>query len=386
MDYKKLIKIISIVLILTAIGVGGYYLWSWLNSNGGIAELISGGKAPTTEVIETGTEGEAETGTETGADVETQQPETVTQKLSILINSPVFEYWLGSQDNSLYFVNLNGQIIKINSDGTRRLVSSQSLNNLHKITPSTDGSLAIAEFNYPALPNLSIFSASSTSWQPLPSGTISAAFSPDSKKIVYTDQSSIRQLDWATQKTTEIQKMSQVGLELGWLKNNDVLLNTEPSVESRGYLYVFNITNKTINTLIDGEYGLDINWAKDGNLGIKLNSVEKNPRLSLVDGSAKLVANFTFLTVPEKCVIETSKIYCGVPKNIKSGIVLPDDYYKNKEYFIDDIYELDLPTGAITKLFDGSEVALDAKNLKVKDNALLFINRYDNKVYSLNLN
>jgi|GEM_PF-813783 len=385
MDYKRLIKIISIILILTAIGVGGYYLFIWLNSNGGVSGLISGGKTPTTEVIETGTGEVATTTTETGADLETQQPQTITQKLSVYINSPVFEYWLSTKDNSVYFANLDGQIIKINSDGTRRLVSSQPLNNLHEIKPSIDGSLAIAEFNYPALPNLSIFSASSTSWQPLPSGAVSAAISPDSKKIIYTDQTTIKSLDLITQKTTEIQKISQIGLNLNWFKNGEIILNSETSIASRGYLYALNTTNKTIKTLIDGEYGLSINWSKDGALGVKLSSIERVPKLGLIDGSAKLIANFTFITVPEKCLIESTKIYCGVPKNIKTGIVLPDDYYKKKEYFIDDIYELDLPSGAITKLFDGDEVAIDASNLKIKDNALLFINRYDSKVYSLNL-
>ncbi len=383
MDYKRLIKIISIILILTAIGVGGYYLWNWLNSNGGISELISGGKAPTTEVIETGTGETATTTQETEVDTETQQPQTVTQKLSIFINSPVFEYWLNTKNNSVYFANLNGQIIKINSDGTRQLANSQTLNSLHEIKPSIDGTLAIAEFNYPALPTLSVFSASSTSWQPLPAGTVSAAISPDAKKIIYTNQTAINSLDVTTKKTTEIQKMSQVGLKLSWLKDNFILLSDEPSVANLGYLYSFDIKNKTLKTIINGEYGLGINWSSAGNLGIKINSIERSPRLSLVDDSAKLIANFTFLTIPEKCIIASPKIYCGVPKNIKSGIILPDDYYKNKEYFIDDIWELDLPTGQTTKLFDGNEVAIDAYDLKVKDNSLLFINKYDNKVYSL---
>jgi len=385
MDYKKLIKIISIVLIIAAIGVGIYFLWNWLNSKGGVTGIISGGTKPTTEIIDTNVGGIGVIATETETDTTTQESQTVTQKLSILINSPVFEYWLSSKDNSLYFANLEGQIIRINSDNTRQLVSSQTLNNLHSIMPSLDGSLAIAEFNYPRLPNLSIFFASSTSWQPLPAGAISAAISPDSKKIAYTDETTLKSIDLTTQKTAEIQKMSQVGLKIDWLKDNELLFSEDPSVENNGRMYSFNLTNKTFKTLIGGEFGLAIKWAKDGHLGIKINSDQRVPKLSLIDEFGSPIANFTFLSVPEKCLIDAQKIYCGVPKNTRSGMVLPDDFYSKKYYFIDDIFELDLPTGAITKLFDGNEIAIDATNLKIKDNSLLFINRYDNKVYSLKL-
>lgn len=387
MDYRKLIRILSIVLIITALGVGAYYLWQWVNSKGGVMNAISGKTTqPTTEIIETQTtETTTTTTTQSEIDIATQGAQAVTPKLSILINSPVFEYWMNSEENSIYFANLNGQIIKINSDGSRRLVSSQNLQNLHEIKPSNDGSLAIAEFNYPSMPTLSIFSASSTSWQPLPSGAISAAFSPDSKKIMYTDQTSLKLLDLAAKKTTEIQKMSQVGLNINWLKDNEILLSDDPSVENNGRIYSFDIKNKIIKTLINGERGLGIKWSNNGNLGIKINTTERIAKTSLVGSTANFIADFTFKTIPEKCLIDSQKIYCGVPKNIRTGIVLPDDFYKKKEYFIDDIYVLDLQTSQFIRLFDGNEIAIDVIDLKLKDNALLFINRYDNKVYSLKL-
>lgn len=382
MDYKRILKITAVVLVIIAIGAGIYFFWNWVNSKGGVFGILNNGTVPTTSIIETATENTAPA---ENTETETQTPEVVTQKLSILINSPVFEYWLGSKDNSLYFANLSGQLIKINSDGSRRMVSSQSLSNLHEINFSADGSLAVAEFNYPSLPTFSVFSASSTSWAPLPAGVVSAAFSPDSKKLAYIDQAALKTLDLAAQKTTEIQKMSQVGLRMKWLKLNEVLLATDPSIESNGRLYSFDLTAKTLRTIIDGEFGLDVNWSKDGSIGIKLNNSERIPKLTLIDDLGVIIANFQFLTVPEKCLIDSSKIYCGVPKNIATGIALPDDYYKNKAYFLDDIYEFDLPTGKITKLFDGNEVAIDARDLKLKDGSLLFINRYDDKVYSLSL-
>lgn len=384
MDYRRIIRIVIIVLILAGIGVGAYFLWVWLSSKT-VSNLPGAGQTPTTEVTNVGEGGAIGAQVNTTEQTATQEARTITQRLSILINSPVSKYWINSKDNSVYFANLAGQIIKINSNNTRQLVSSQTLNNLHSITPSVDGSLAVAEFNYPQLPTLSIFSASSTSWQPLPAGTVSAVVSPDSKQIAYTDRSALNTIDLTTQKTTKIQDMSQVGLKLNWLNNQEILFSSDPAVTSRGYIYSFNLTSKTLKTLISGEYGLDVQWATDGGLGIKMNSTDRVSKLSLIDNFGSNVVDFAFLTVPEKCLLKSQKMYCGVPKNIKQGLILPDDYYKKGVYFIDDIFELDLPTGKITKLFDGSSVALDAYDLKLKGSDLLFINRYDNKVYSLGL-
>lgn len=379
MNYKK---IITIILIIAAIGFGGYYLWKFLSPK--IIGVLPGpGEIPTVEVITVGEGGGI--GFTGGADITIQEPQIIKQKLSILINSPVFEYWPNSKENSLYFTNPSGQIIRINSDNTRQLVSSQTLNNLHEIKSSNDGSVIIAEFNYPQLPSLSIFFASTTGWQPLPAGTISAAISPDSKKIAYSAPTSLKMLDLTTQKISEIQKISQVGLKLSWLKDYELLLSSYPSIETRNYVYSFNLKNKLLKTLINGEYGLIINWAKGGDSGIKINTVERKARTSLIDNSGNAIANLTFLTMPEKCLIDSQKIYCGIPQNIREGIILPDDYYKKTDYFIDDIFELDLPTGRVSKIFDGNDMPLDAYNLKIKDNNLLFINRYDNKLYALKL-
>ncbi|MBU4348108.1 hypothetical protein KJ671_01195 [Patescibacteria group bacterium] len=385
MNYQKFVKIMAIVLIIILLIAGGYYFWQWLDSKGGIKNIIDYGKPPITSIIDIDDDDFVEPIEEDGTDIISQEPQIVAQKLSILVNSPVFEYWSNPEENSLYFANLNGQIVRINNDGTRQLVISQTLNNLHNIKASNDGSFAVAEFNYPQMPTLSIFSASSTNWTPLPIDTISASFSPDSKKIAYTDQNNLNILDLTSQETSKIQEMSQVGLRLNWIKDSELLFYGDSSIESRGYAYSFNLEQKTLKTLIDGEYGLNINWDKNGDSGIKMGVFERKPKLSLIDNFGNTTANFTFLSMPEKCLIESQKIYCGVPKNIRDGITLPDDYYKKAEYFIDDIFMIDRSEETISKIFDGSEVALDIYNLKIKDDSLLFINRYDNKLYSLKL-
>ncbi|MCL5017080.1 MAG: hypothetical protein M1155_00220 [Patescibacteria group bacterium] len=386
MDYKRILKIIAIVLIVIAIIIGAYFLWKWLNSRN-TGNLTGTGGVPTTEVTNVGEGGAIGAPINTSEQTTTQTPQTVTQKLSIFIDTPVSEYWLNSKDGSVYFANLAGQIIKINNDNTRQLVSPQTITNLHSIIPSKDGSLAIAEFNYPQLPTFSIFSASSTSWQPLPVSTISATISPDSKKVAYTNEKALNVLDLTTQKTSQLQNMSQAGLNLNWITDQKILFYSDPAIDISGYVYSFDTATKTLKMLTSGDYGTDIKWADKGDLGIKLISAERMPKLSIVDDLCNNLVSLPFVTVPEKCVFSSNSqiIYCGIPKNIRSGIALPDDYYSKNDYFVDDIFEMNLPTGKITKIFDGNDVPLDAYDLKIKDNSLLFVNRYDNKVYSLSL-
>lgn len=379
---KKILKITGLVLVVAAVIISGYYLWNWISSKGGIAGVLtSPGTTPTTEVIDV--EGTGEAGAGTGTGITTEELAQQKQRLSIVIDTPIFDYWINKNDNSIYYVTSDGVITKLSADA-KKIVSNQTLENLHSVIPSANGSMALFELYYPQKPIFSIFSASTTNWQPLTIGTISADFSPNSKELVFLGNGGLRILDLTSFKIRDVQKMDQF-FDVKWAKENTLLLYEKPSVEVPSSLYSFDVVNKTIKKIISGENGLNIGWSDNYEFGMKINSVGKTSQLSLIDIKGVKIMDMSFVTVPNKCLVGPSKIYCGIPKNIRNGIVLPDNYFTREDYFIDDIFELDLPTGKITKLFDGNAAILDAFNLKIKDGSLLFINRYNNKLYSLKL-
>ena len=382
MTYKKILKITGLVLVVAGVIIGGYFLWKWIDSKGGIGAVLKPAETtPTTEVIDVGGEGGGAT---TGAGITAEELAQQKQKLSIIIDTPIFDYWINKSDNSIYYVTIDGIITKLGAD-SKKIASNQTLENLHSVVPSADGSMALFEFYYPQKPIFSVFFANTTNWQPLTEGTVSADFSPNNKELVFLDNTGLKILDLASFKIKDVQKMDQF-FDIKWAKTNTLLLYEKPSVEVPGSLYSFDIINKTIKKIINNENGLSINWSGNYEYGLKLNSsINKTNRLSLINTEGNEILDMSFITVPSKCLIESSKIYCGIPKNIREGIVLPDNYFTREDYFIDDIFELDLPTGKITKLFDGNAAILDAFDLKLKDVALLFINRYNNKVYSLKL-
>ena len=93
-----------------------------------------------------------------------------------------------------------------------------------------------------------------------------------------------------------------------------------------------------------------------------------------------------FITLPEKCTIGDTNLYCAAPVNITDKILLPDDYLKKKFYSDDVIYEYALDKKSIRTIFRLSQdSAIDAINLKIIGDKLFFINRYDNYVYSIDL-
>ncbi len=65
--------------------------------------------------------------------------------------------------------------------------------------------------------------------------------------------------------------------------------------------------------------------------------------------------------------------------------VLPDDYLKRAVYSNDFIYELDLEKNALLPVFEENKQPIDAINFELLGNKLFFINRYDNRLYQLEL-
>ena len=122
-------------------------------------------------------------------------------------------------------------------------------------------------------------------------------------------------------------------------------------------------------------------------------------KLSLYDNSASLLANFSFLTLPSKCLFPfedsmesgtstTASIkflYCAVPRNqdqLKTK-TLPDDYQKMAIFTADNFLKINLIDGSVEQIL--ADQALDGENLKIFGGNLLFINRLDGLLYAISL-
>lgn len=310
-------------------------------------------------------------------------------KLSVLTKNPAAAYWVNSITGAIYYLNPAGQVVR-QTDAGEEIVNSQTLPKLNNALPSPDGTLAIAEFNYPNQPIFSVFNTVIASWQPLPENTIAATWGKNSQQIIYLENKNstggLKILNLTSQKTQEVIKINQSEALLFWNKPLEIyLLTALPSADYFASLWSIDIAKKTFQPLIREESGLTVKWSPTGDLGLKLSSSERLPKLNLIDDKGNTLREFTFLTLPEKCVFEGRKLYCAVPQFLRDNLVLPDDYYKKAVYFRDDIYLIDLDAASASLLLSGDENLIDANQLTIKNSELLFLNRYDNLIYRLKL-
>lgn len=361
MDWKKYLKIILYIIVFAGLIWVGYYLFTKTSAPPEQTKISSPTKI-TNEVSKA--------------------------ELSLITDEQILGYWADKTNGLTYFVNQSGQVIKI-SGSEKETASSQPLDKLNSIKLSPDGTKILAVFNYPDRPTISLFDDASSQWQPLSAYAISATWSPNSNKIAYLedlgDSGSLKILDLTAKKTTEVSKVSVKDGQLQWVNQNEIfIMNQKPSASEQSSLWKINISNKTWQKVFENSYGLNVIWSNTENFGLAMNIADRKPYLNLIDQAGNNLSVLSFMTLPEKCAIDAKKIYCGVPRNIKAGIELPDDYYKRNVYFEDDLYLFDLSNGTTQVIFSNKETPIDAYNLSIKDEReLLFINRYDDKLYSL---
>ena len=90
MNWNKILKILSIIIILSAIGYGLYYFF---RTNPTAKKIIG-------NVFR----GTLKTGEETGA------KGTISKNLSALTEETIFDYWVNAKNGSLYYLNPAGQV------------------------------------------------------------------------------------------------------------------------------------------------------------------------------------------------------------------------------------------------------------------------------------
>ncbi|MBI2033498.1 MAG: hypothetical protein HYT13_00125 [Candidatus Liptonbacteria bacterium] len=331
-------------------------------------------------------------------------PPTLTpppgQKLSLASQNPIRDYFLDSQNN-LTLIEPDGQIVKITKSGSS-ILSSTAIQNLISASFSYDGQKILAIFGDRKDPQISIFDIQTKSWQSLDLKFESASWSPTSYKIAYFSLKAgfkfltITDIGDPKSKPQELLKMGVEDIIPLWIGPQEILLKEKNSAFWKSSSWLFDIQKNTLTTIIQDQLGLEFLW--DRATGRSLMSVSnlnnKGGRLSLVDKNGNLINRLNFITFPSKCIFGGAKIStstfvlnCAVPRDQQklSSTVLPDAYQKKAIFTSDDFYEIDLTNGSVKIRFSDLTKNFDADNLKVFLGRLYFVNRYDNRLYSISL-
>ena len=189
-------------------------------------------------------------------------------------------------------------------------------------------------------------------------------------------------------------------LSLQWLNKSTFILSDKPSVNNNGSIWLFNSQGGGLTPLVFEESGLEGIWShgtKTTGLVFSDSPSGQSQPLLLESVSTSLSSrSLTFSTLPSKCLFNNDSsstatssaylaLYCGIPRpssNFASAH-LPDDYNMMALFTSDDIYKVNTVNGQTQTLWSSQSQNVDASNLKIFNNTLFFVNRYNQELYGL---
>lgn len=364
----KLSKILIIIILIGAIGFSAYYYWD------AILKLFY---APREEITAS------------------QRP-VQKEKIRLLSQTKVFGYWVNETKNEIFAVAENGKIISIKDSG-EKTESDETIANLIKLLPSPDGQQVIVAFGNAQRPQFSLFNSADNSWRPIPLEIVNLAWINSENKlgdlIALIDTKNgvaLETINLNKTNSTNTKLVNDLGLEdveMIWLKNDTIIFTERPSFQYYGGAWSLNLKDFKFRQIFKPEPGLITAWNQDGLLGLNFFVILPNfYNLAFTDNQGAVIKKLPFATMPEKCLLEKDAAYCFVPKEISEEWRLPDDYLQKIFYSNDLLYRIPAGEGETRLLLDASQDNIDGVNPRIFGNNLIFINRYDNRLYSFDLN
>lgn len=363
---RKLLKIFSLVLGVAVLLLGAYLGYRYLVS-------------PQTQPI----------GAATPSTPATNPATAATPALKPFTTAEIFDYWLNTKTGAIYYAAPDGKVFRTFGDGRDQNVSEQTLAGLNAITPSPDGTRAIARFGYPSQDIFAVFDTELKSWERLPDGAVMAAFDPSGSKIAYIAVANnvfrLYTLDIASKKAVEIAKFTALDGNLLWPKTNEVYIVSRPSEAIGVQSVAFDLVKKTFR-FVNKNNGGELRWSPDGTLGLKTQLTRGgNPQIMQMNDAGAELGALPIPTIASKCSFKGKLVYCATPTPTPTDRQFFEQWLKEARYSTDSIISYDTQTGDLQTLLGGISEQIDAVNLVVRNKQLLFLNRYDKKIYALDL-
>lgn len=176
-----------------------------------------------------------------------------------------------------------------------------------------------------------------------------------------------------------------------YVGNTWLTLLTKPSASTSGYLYILKTSTGTLTRILGNISGLSAHISPDREKVLFSESLENGISLNVLNIETDDLISLSVQTLAEKCVWGAASdiLYCAVPTNITGGLY-PDLWYQGRVSFSDELWKIDLDTGAATlilNLEDAAREPIDIKNLSLSSNEkfLVFTNKKDSTLWSLSL-
>lgn len=305
-----------------------------------------------------------------------------------------------ASQNTLAFWFFRDALLGISDDGSLFSAANASatpkngpqpvLDAIRGVSPSQDGSQALVLNGDGSDSDAYIYNASGTLWQHISGRVLTAALSPDGKRIARIRETfgtgvriEVAELDGSA--GYSIGSVAPIDSFISWLTPSSIELKTAPSRTVPGYSFFIDINTKKVTPLALEKNGLMTLWSPSRERGLAYWLDANNEQKSaFIDASGVVLKYITSPVLPIKCAFASDEqLVCGVfRKDASVGTSgLPDEYLMGAVTTEDQIVSVDVQTGRITTLLDSRETPLDIFRPLVRDKKFYFINRYGG-VYS----
>ncbi len=358
--------------------------------------------------------------------------QAVVQSFGVLSSQPVLDYFVDAQ-NTITAIEPNGAIMTV-TGGQSTILNSSTINDIISAGFSYDGKKILVSYGDPANPHAEIFTVATNAWTALPQGMFSPTWSPiNNYLIAYLAAPSAGKLVLSTINAanpkaapSSLLSLSANDLTVQWPTKTEFILSDKPASQNAGSILAFNSQAGTLTPLIYEVPGAEAIWSHNATIPYGLVFFNNGPgqgntlQLRAISGSLP-TQTLGFATLPSKCGFNTElmtaatstassttttttpssartlkaptktsptpylALYCGIPRNSSefSSARLPDDYNMMSLFTSDDIFKINLTTGAMQPLWSDATQNMDVSDVKFFNNVLFFVNRYDQKLYGL---
>ncbi|MFC1625287.1 hypothetical protein ACFL1O_00155 [Patescibacteria group bacterium] len=324
----------------------------------------------------------------TGSPGTTTPPILIKGDLIQLVSEPVAGAVFNEElEKILYLKKTTGHLYEINPDGTAR--KQKTITTIPKIFEtfwSQNSANAVLRYSDDETYTFLASFSTTTEGVFLPLNTSTTAVSPSGEKVFYlikNEKAIGITSDFENKNKKELFELPFSEFLTDWPQKNIITLLTKPSAHTEGYLYKLHPQTGSFIKLLGGIKGLTT-----------LHSPFNGKIIYSQSSNDSLTTNFGVKTLPEKCffsqLIENS-IYCAVPRYLPTADY-PDDWYQGQFFFSDNLWKIDLDSGATEMFFDPiandpPAGGFDIINLfsDTEENFLIFQNKKDLALWSLKI-
>lgn len=233
--------------------------------------------------------------------------------------------------------------------------------------------------------------------QNLPDEVAAYAISPKKDRVFFFSVQNGHGLGYISAVTggtlTQIFDTPVTEVNVEWPEENTIAITTKGSASQNGYLYFVNPKSGIWKRILGPIPGMSASVSHDAKYVIvSTPGSNETIQTAVFTVASSTGTNAIIQTLADKCTwgnFYKNLVYCAVPSSPVRGIY-PDDWYMGTVSFSDKIWQINAITGevhVVSDIIDQSDRLIDGFNLGIdaKDNYLIFMNKNDLSLWSLDL-